>query len=423
MTTPTVTEPASSEPSVPSQRLMSVDALRGFDMFWIIGADSLVAGLNQLTKSRPVSFLADQLEHAEWEGFHFEDLIFPLFVFIVGVSLVFSLGKAIHQAGRGEALRRVFRRSVLLFLVALFYSGGFSRPWPDIRLLGVLNRIALVYCFAGVLFCFLKPRALVGVFCGLLVLYWALMTFVPIRDIQLTKPSLARLAEQNGDPGTAALFLAPGNPSTVRDSSAWAAAENMFWGTTKWVRGKYGPGYNLSDHLDFQYLPGKKWDYFYDPEGYLSTIPAVATCLLGVFAGLLLINQSVPDKRKVLYLVAFGIAGVIVGWLWNLQFPVIKKIWTSSYVLVAGGYSAILLAVFYLIVDIRGNNRWCRPFIWMGMNSITVYLASNLMGGSGWVKLGQRFAGGDVHSFLDSQVHRGMGDTVVSIAGLALAFW
>src|SRR6266853_1706558 len=161
------------EAPVGSQRLTSVDALRGFDMFWIIGADSLVVALNRMTKTRGTEFLADQLEHADWEGFHFYDLIFPLFVFIVGVSLVFSLSKSIEQVGRSEALKRVFRRSVLLFLVALFYSGGFTSPWPDMRLMGVLNRIALAYFFSGLLFCFLKPRALVGVCVGLLVGYWA----------------------------------------------------------------------------------------------------------------------------------------------------------------------------------------------------------------------------------------------------------
>src|SRR6516225_3999966 len=169
---PTVsTEPKPAETSSTSQRLMSVDALRGFDMFWIIGADSLVAGLNQLTKSKPTSFLADQLEHAEWEGFHFYDLIFPLFVFIVGVSLVFSLTKTIESAGRAEALKRVFRRGILLFLVGLFYSGGFSSSWPDMRLMGVLNRIALAYFFAGLLFCFFKPRALAGICLSLLLGY------------------------------------------------------------------------------------------------------------------------------------------------------------------------------------------------------------------------------------------------------------
>src|SRR6266404_685183 len=164
----TLAEPRPIELRAPAatttgKRLMSVDALRGFDMFWIIGADSLVYALNRMSKSRGTEFLADQLEHAEWEGFHFYDLIFPLFVFIVGVSLVFSLSKSIEQVGRGEALKRVFRRSVLLYLVALFYSGGFSSPWPDMRLMGVLNRIALAYFFSGLLFCYLKPRALAGV--------------------------------------------------------------------------------------------------------------------------------------------------------------------------------------------------------------------------------------------------------------------
>src|SRR6267143_3115157 len=125
------------------RRLMSLDALRGFDMFWIIGADALVRGLRSMSETGFTGTLATQLEHAEWEGFRFYDLIFPLFVFIVGVSLVFSLGRTIEQSGRGEALKRVFRRSLLLFSIALLYSGGFSRNWPDIRLLGVLNRIAL----------------------------------------------------------------------------------------------------------------------------------------------------------------------------------------------------------------------------------------------------------------------------------------
>src|SRR5215467_10704285 len=167
---------ARAEPPLASRRLMSVDALRGFDMFWIIGADSLVSALNRMSKTGPTRFLATQLEHAEWEGFHFYDLIFPLFVFIAGVSLVFSLTKAIETAGRAEALKRVLRRGLLLFLIGIFYSGGFTHLWPDMRLMGVLNRIALAYLFAGLLFCFFKPRALVAFCAGLLLGYWALMT-------------------------------------------------------------------------------------------------------------------------------------------------------------------------------------------------------------------------------------------------------
>jgi len=455
---------------------MSVDALRGFDMFWIIGADSLVYALSQMTKSRPTSFLADQLEHVEWQGFHFYDMIFPLFVFIAGVSLVFSLTKTIQQAGRAEALKRVFRRSVLLFLIGIFYSGGFTNPWPDMRLLGVLNRIALAYFFAGLLFCFFKPRTLAAIGVAILVGYWGLMTFTPIRDIQLTKSNLAHLAEQAGDTKTAALFAEERNPSAVKDSPAWAAAEKMFYATTNRVTGKFNPGLNLANHIDFEYLPARNYDTFFDPEGLLSTLPAVVTCLLGVFAGLLLKGGSVPrvgrkssllasaavavlylapdfkwllqapswrlllegcvlgavvywllsredgaEQRKAYLLLVAGITCVLLGWLWDAQFPVIKKIWTSSYVLVAGGYSDILLGVFYLIVDVWQSRAWCQPFVWMGMNSITIYLASNFLGG--FRKLAARFAGGDVRIFLDAHVTKGTGDMAISIVGLLLAFW
>ena len=419
MTTLTETPPTENAPA--SQRHMSVDALRGFDKFWIIGADSLVYALNRLSHTRPTAFLAEQLDHAEWEGFHFYDLIFPLFVFIVGVSLVFSLTKSIERAGRAEALKRVFRRGILLFAIGIFYSGGFTSAWPDIRLMGVLNRIALAYFFAGLLFCFFKPRALVAICVAILAGYWALMTFTPIRDIQLTKSNLAQLAEQAGDEKTAALFKDERNPSAVKDSPAWAAAEKMFYATTNRVTGKFGQGLNLANHFDFEYLPGRKYDTFFDPEGYLSTIPAVVTCLFGVFAGLLLRNRSLPDQQKVIWLISFGIAAAALGWLWNYQFPVIKKIWTSSYVLVAGGYSAILLGVFYLIVDVWQAQAWCQPFVWMGMNSITIYLTSNIL--RSFRPLAARFVGGDVKAFLDDHVVTGCGEMMISIVGLLLAFW
>jgi predicted acyltransferase len=419
MTTPNPTSPTGTAPA--SQRLMSVDALRGFDMFWIIGADSLVYALNKMSQTRPTSFLAEQLEHAEWEGFHFYDLIFPLFIFIAGVSLVYSLTRTIEQAGRAEALKRVLRRGVLLFLIGIFYSGGFTSPWPDIRLMGVLNRIALAYLFAGLLFCWFKPRALVAIAVGILACYWGLITFVPVRDIQLTKSNLAQLAEAAGDAPTAALFKDGRNPSAVKNSPAWAAAEKMYYATTNRVSGKFETGLNLVNHIDFEYLPGRKYDTFFDPEGYLSTLPAVVTCLLGVFAGFLLRHQGLQDKQKVIWLISFGIAAAVLGWLWNFQFPVIKKIWTSSYVLVAGGYSAILLGLFYLVVDVWQVRSWCQPFVWMGMNSITIYLASNMLGG--FRRLATRLAGGDVRDFLDVHLAKGSGDMVISIVGLLLAFW
>jgi predicted acyltransferase len=404
---------------VSTQRVMSLDVLRGFDMFWIVGADSLVYALHRMTQNPATNFLAYELEHAEWQGLHFYDLIFPLFVFIVGVSLVFSLGKTIALAGRWEAMKRIVRRTILLFALGIFYSGGLASPWPDVRLMGVLQRIALAYFFGGMLFCFFKPRAMAVICVSLLLGYWALMALTPIRDIQLSKSNLAQMAEQAGDAGAAGLFHQNGNPMTGKNSPAKAAAERMFYSTTQYTRGKFEPGLNLANHFDFRYLPGRKYDIFWDPEGYLSTFPAIATCLLGIFAGWLLQREDFSGKRKVILLVAFGLGAVLLGWLWHLEFPVIKKIWTSSFVLVAGGYSALLLAAFYLVVDVWKYQKWCRPFVWLGMNAITVYLAANILGG--FDRVARRFVGGDIQAFFNSHVTTGFGELMTAATGLLLA--
>jgi predicted acyltransferase len=381
-----------------SRRLISVDALRGFDMFWIIGADSLVYALNQMSRTKPTEFLANQLDHANWEGFHFYDLIFPLFVFIVGVSLVFSLGKTIARTGRTGAVKRIIRRSLLLFALGIFYSGGLTHRWPHIRLMGVLNRIALAYFFTGLFFCFFKPRALAAICAGLLIGYWALMTFIPFPDVRPT-PQTQAIEKESG-------FTQPGQLNMTG---------------TNLIRGTFIKGVNLANYIDQKYLPGRKYDGTWDPEGILSTLPAIATCLLGVFAGMLLQNQTVDDRRKVVFLLSFGVASVALGWLWGSQFPVIKKIWTSSYVLVAGGFSAILLGVFYHIVDVWRWQKWCQPFVWMGMNSITLYMTANLIGE--FTRPAQRLASGDVKALFDGHVAEGSGDLMISIIGLLLAFW
>jgi predicted acyltransferase len=319
------------------------------------------------------------------------------------------------------------KRCALLFAIGIFYSGGFTEPWPNIRLMGVLNRIALAYTAAGLLFIWFRPRTLMGICAGILLGYWALLTFVPIRAIQLEKSHLAEMAEQTGDARLAAKFreAAPGstaNPSALKDSPVWAATEQMYFATTNRVTGRFEMGYNVANHFDFEHLPGKKWDLFWDPEGILSTLPAVATCLLGIFAGLLLQSTTFGNDRKLLWLFSAGAACVAVGWLWGLQFPVIKKIWTSSYVLVAGGYSALLLGAFYLVVDVWKYQKWCQPFVWMGMNAITIYLIKNFLGGT-FSKLSARFAGGDIKVWLDGHVAKGFGDLIIAIGGLLIAFW
>jgi predicted acyltransferase len=374
---------------------MSLDALRGFDMFWILGADSLVYALNQMSRTGPTAFLAYELDHSDWAGFRFYDLIFPLFVFMAGVALAFSLGKTIAVAGRAQALKRIFVRSVLLYALGIFYYGGFAQAWPDIRLMGVLQRIALAYFFAGLFFCFFQPRALAAICGGLLVGYWALMTFVPFPDVRPT-PQTQIIGRENGFTNISQLNMAG----------------------TQEIRGTF---IKLCNYVDQKYLPGYKWDGTWDPEGILSTIPAVGTCLLGVCGGLLLKDQKIKDRRKVLYLLSFGVLGVALGWLWGLQFPVIKKIWSSSFVLVAGGYSAILLGVFYQIVDVWKWQTWCQPFVWVGMNPLTIYLVDDILGG--FTSLAPRFVGGNVKAFFDTHVAQGFGQLIFSATGLLLAFW
>ena len=195
------------------------------DMFWILGGDFVVTTAGKLSGGSDQTWtlfgwLASQFRHKDWDGFAFYDLIFPLFVFISGVSVVWSLTKETQLHGRAGALQRVVRRAALLFLLGIFYSGGLSKEWPDIRLLGVLQRIALAYLGAGLVFCFVGARmkALAGIIAGLLVGYWALLAFVPIRDITLDKAALAALAEQAGDARGATALKSETNPSATKRS-------------------------------------------------------------------------------------------------------------------------------------------------------------------------------------------------------------
>jgi predicted acyltransferase len=255
----------------------------------------------------------------------------------------------------------------LLFLLGILYYGGVSKEWPDIRLLGVLQRIALCYLFASLLFLYFRPRGLVVAFAALLVGYWALMTFIPVPGI--------------------------GAGSFARDA-------------------------NLANWIDMHYLPGKKWDGAWDPEGLLSTLPAIGTCLMGVFAGMLLTNPRMQPGQKSLWLIGAGIASVLAGYLWGLQFPVIKNIWTSSFVLVAGGYSLILLGAMHQLIDVWGMKAWATIFIWIGANAITLYFLNNV---ASFEQFATRFVGGDVGAFLDSVVTPGAGYLAAYAGGLVVA--
>ena len=359
--------------SAPAPRIASVDALRGLSMFCILGLDILARSIGEMS-SHAGAFLAAigaalalQFTHADWEGAHFYDLVFPLFIFVTGISIVFSLPKLVEKQGKWAAHKRAIRRFVLLFGLGVICYGGVAQGFGDVRLSGVLQRIALCGLFASLLFLNTSVRGMLAAFAAMLIGYWALVMFVP----------------------------APGIGS-----------------------GSFEKGANLASWIDANYLPGRKWEGSWDPEGLLSTLPAFGTCLMGVFAGLIFKNAELKGRQKSLWLFLIGAASVALGLLWGLQFPVIKQIWTSSFVLVAGGVAFLLLAAFHEIMDVRGYKAWATVFKWIGASSITLYVFNMLVG---FYPLGLRLVGGDVKALADTYLVQGAGEFIAASLGLTLA--
>src|SRR5947207_2234070 len=170
------------EVSPPPRRLMSLDALRGFDMFWIVGGEEVAHGMYHALPCAPLAVLDRQMDHKPWQGVAFYDLIFPLFVFIVGASIVFSVSRMVERVGKAAALKRIFMRSVIIYIFGLLVYGGISEGWDHVRWMGVLQRIALCYFFTSLIFCAFRLRGMIVTCVCLLVGYWALTSFVSIRD-------------------------------------------------------------------------------------------------------------------------------------------------------------------------------------------------------------------------------------------------
>jgi predicted acyltransferase len=175
---------------------------------------------------------------------------------------------------------------------------------------------------------------------------------------------------------------------------------------------------NLARWIDAHYLPGLRLYGEWDPEGLLSTLPAIGTCLLGVLAGVVLKEKRLDPTQKALWLIGAGVVLVAAGYLWGLQFPVVKKIWTSSFVLVAGGYSALLLGIFYLLIDIRGQKAWAQLFFWVGANAILLYMINGVVE---FRALAGRLVGGSISAFLDAQLTYGAGSFAKSAIAFVLA--
>ena len=312
----------------PSQRIVSVDALRGFDMFWIAGGGPLVMAFCKLFRNPLPPWLDRQFDHVVWEGFVGWDLIMPLFLFIVGVAMPFSVGKRVERGdSRGSIYRKVVYRVVVLWILGMIAQGHLlAFDSHNLQFYSnTLQSIAAGYLISSIALVELPLRGQAGLCGALLVLYWALMRFVPV-------------------PGYGAGVLTPDG--------------------------------NLAMYID-KALLGR----FQDGTPYtwiLSSLGFGATVLMGVLAGHLL-RSKLAGTRKALLLAGAGLGCLAGGWLWSFAFPIIKHIWTSSMVLWSGGWCLLLLALFYWVIDVLGYRRWAFPFIVLGMNAIVAYMAPDLI--------------------------------------------
>jgi predicted acyltransferase len=317
-------------PAPPSERLRSIDALRGLDMLCIIGLDQLIHQIARRWDHPVLATLSEQFEHVSWEGFRFYDLIFPLFLFLVGAVLPFSMGKLTERgAPRSAQYGRILRRTVLLIVLGLIANGMLRLEWP-FRLAGVLQRIGICYGVAALIYLITSAKWRFVLLALILAGYWALLTYVGVADVKA------------GD-------------LTIEG--------------------------NLAGWVDRHYLPGRIMKEYYgygDNEGILSTIPAIGTTLLGALAGDWLRTRRGGGAKAVGLLLA-GSVCLLGGIYWGRTFPIIKNIWTSSFVLVAGGWSLILLSVFYTVIDVLGFRRWSFPFVVIGVNAITIYFAQHFI--------------------------------------------
>ena len=349
-------------------RLLSLDALRGFDMLWIAGGEYLIITLAALTGWPALQWAAVQMKHVAWQGFHFYDMIFPLFLFIAGVSMPFSILK---RKQRGESMQKIYLhmlwRLFILILLGLIHNGLLQLDFEKQRYASVLARIGLAWFFAAIIVLNTNVRGQIVWFAGILLAYWAVMKLIPV-------------------PGFGAGVLTPEG--------------------------------NLAAFIDQKLLPGRLCCYIYgDNEGILSTFPAISTALMGAITGHLLNMKSTTlnGLKKALILLAAGITSLVVAKIWSFSFPVIKNLWSSSFVLTAGGWSLILLSVFYLVIDVWGFKKWTLPFVVIGLNSITIYMLN--AGIINFEDMGKYFFGGLASMCSEA------GQAVILSIGAVLCMW
>lgn len=321
------------------KRLMCVDALRGFDMLWIIGGGGVLSALSKAYPSTFFDGVAKQFDH-EWGQFHFYDIIMPLFLFIVGVVMPVAFKRRLEKGESKRSIyQHVFKRVFKLYFLGLIASGHLLQF--DINTLGLwtdtLHAIAVGYLVSSIFILELKEKWQIIITALLLIAYWMVMSFVPI----------------------------PGHDAGIFEKELNLALY-------------------IDDNVLGHFQEGLGWTYI------LTNMTFICSVMLGVFAGRVLLS-FLPAKKKVIQLVILGLSCVIVGKIWGYWFPIIHHLWTSSLVLFAGGFSCLLLALFYLVIDVWGYKKWSFPFMVIGMNAIAVYVATHLFN---FEMIGNVFVGG-----------------------------
>ncbi|MCS7158016.1 MAG: DUF5009 domain-containing protein [Blastocatellia bacterium] len=300
------------------ERMISLDVFRGIT----------IAGMIVVNNPGSWNYVYPPLAHAEWHGWTPTDLIFPFFLFIMGVAIPLAIRRRLARSESQWAIwGHIVRRTVILFALGLLLNGFPHFDLSRIRIPGVLQRIALCYFFAALIVMKTKVKGQAIAAVALLAAYWAIMKLVPV----------------------------PGYGAGILEKEV-----------------------NLASYLDSRLLSGHLYRPTWDPEGILSTIPAIATTLLGVLTAHWLTSPRTMPK-KVLGLIGAGIIGIVLGQVVNLWFPINKNLWTSSYALFTAGMALLFLAACVWLVEVRGIRRPLVPFLIFGMNPITVFVLSGLV--------------------------------------------
>ena len=334
-----------------SGRLMSLDALRGADMLFIMGFSSAVISFCAWIGLKDC-WVATQMTHVAWHGFRHHDTIFPLFLFLAGVAWPFSYASQVAK-GRTTAaiLRKIGFRVLALFFLGMVSANFFAFKFETYRYDSVLAHIAVCWAGAALLYMFVRNwKVRLAIIFALLAVHWAVQYF-------LTAPDAAAL-------------LASTDPAVAKKVASYAV-----YGTDN-----FSFTGNIAGWIDRTFMPGRLHEGIFDPDGLLAKVSGIPLALLGVLAGELLRSERFSGNRKTLILLGAGLTALAQTFAWTPWCPVNKKIWTATFVLASASYAFILLAVFYWIIDVKGFRKWSFFFRVIGLNSITIYVAMRFVG-------------------------------------------